>query len=340
MLVAAMTREMGDAARAPRLRCRGRGRPPSRRSRAWTALRGPSSRRDSRPRRLIDNLLLPNPPARVEGCRRSAGGPRWTVPARIHSRGGPMLLTADVGNTETVLGVFDGPELDAHLAPVLAAERSADEIALVFAGLLEHRGFRSRSSQASASRRSSGRHPAAPRDGCSLPPLRAAGGRSRNEAGVSVLTDNPREVGADRIVNTLPRTRGSAARRSSWTSARERTSTSSPSTASSSAGSSRPVCRSLPRRWSGAPRGSPASRWSPRHPYSARTRSRRSKSGSCSARRARSTGSSTGSGITRRCHHDRDRRAGDGGHPALPHDRPRAVLTLRGSATGPREERG
>ena len=32
-----------------------------------------------------------------------------------------MLLTADVGNTETVLGVFDGPDLDPDLAAVHAA---------------------------------------------------------------------------------------------------------------------------------------------------------------------------------------------------------------------------
>ena len=52
-----------------------------------------------------------------------------------------MLLTADVGNTETVLGVFDGPELAQTWRLSTQPERSADELALVFAGLLEHRGL-------------------------------------------------------------------------------------------------------------------------------------------------------------------------------------------------------
>ena len=77
-----------------------------------------------------------------------------------------MLLTADVGNTETVLGVFDGPELVHTWRLFTQQERSADELALVFSGLLEVVGPGTRT-------------------------------------GVSILTDNPREVGADRIVNTL-----------------------------------------------------------------------------------------------------------------------------------------
>ena len=52
-----------------------------------------------------------------------------------------MLLTADVGNTETVLGVFDGPELPHTWRLSTLAERLADELALVLSGLLEHRGL-------------------------------------------------------------------------------------------------------------------------------------------------------------------------------------------------------
>ena len=81
-----------------------------------------------------------------------------------------MLLTADVGNTETVLGVFDGPELAHTWRLSTQPERSADELALVFAGLLEHRGLalEKLSGLCIASRRSR-RHAAAPRDGRSVP---------------------------------------------------------------------------------------------------------------------------------------------------------------------------
>jgi type III pantothenate kinase len=115
-----------------------------------------------------------------------------------------MLLTADVGNTETVLGVFDGPELAQTWRLSTQPERSADELALVFAGLLEHRGLslEKLSGLCIASvvpdvsqqlREMAARY-------LSFEPLIVGPG---TRTGVSVLTDNPREVGADRIVNTL-----------------------------------------------------------------------------------------------------------------------------------------
>ena len=42
-----------------------------------------------------------------------------------------MLLTADVGNTEIVLGVFDGPELLHTWRLSTQPERTSDEIALI-----------------------------------------------------------------------------------------------------------------------------------------------------------------------------------------------------------------
>jgi len=115
-----------------------------------------------------------------------------------------MLLTADVGNTETVLGVFDGPELAHTWRLSTQPERSADELALVFAGLLEHRGLslEKLSGLCVASvvpdvtqrlREMAARY-------LSFEPLVVGPG---TKTGVSILTDNPREVGADRIVNTL-----------------------------------------------------------------------------------------------------------------------------------------
>ena len=48
-----------------------------------------------------------------------------------------MLLTIDVGNTNTVLGMFDGEELDASWRIKTDSRTTADEIALTFRGLLE-----------------------------------------------------------------------------------------------------------------------------------------------------------------------------------------------------------
>src|SRR5688500_19733068 len=111
-----------------------------------------------------------------------------------------MLLTADVGNTETVLGVFDGPGLVLAWRLSSQAERSADEIALVFAGLLEHRGLslEKLSGLCIASvvpdvtqqlREMAARY-------LSFEPLVVGPG---TKTGVSVLTDNPLEAGADRL---------------------------------------------------------------------------------------------------------------------------------------------
>ena len=48
-----------------------------------------------------------------------------------------MLLTIDVGNTNTVLGVFDGDEVVEHWRIATDPDRTADEIAVVLQGLLD-----------------------------------------------------------------------------------------------------------------------------------------------------------------------------------------------------------
>ncbi len=47
-----------------------------------------------------------------------------------------MLLAIDVGNTNTVLGVFDGEEIIEHWRIATVPDRTADEIAVVLRGLL------------------------------------------------------------------------------------------------------------------------------------------------------------------------------------------------------------
>ena len=47
-----------------------------------------------------------------------------------------MLLAIDVGNTNTVLGVFEGEEIVEHWRIATDPVRTADEIAVVLQGLL------------------------------------------------------------------------------------------------------------------------------------------------------------------------------------------------------------
>jgi len=116
-----------------------------------------------------------------------------------------MLLAADVGNTEIVLGVFNGPELVHTWRVSTRVERTADELALLLGGFLSQEGL-SFVSQitglvvasvvpdvTAAMREMALRYFPAP-------PVIVGPG---TKTGVPVLTDNPREVGADRVVNAL-----------------------------------------------------------------------------------------------------------------------------------------
>jgi type III pantothenate kinase len=116
-----------------------------------------------------------------------------------------VLLTADVGNTETVLGVFEGPDLTQTWRSSTRPERTSDELALLLVGLLEHRGLdlrRDITGMCIASVvpdvTSQFREMAA--SYLTHEPVIVGPGM---KTGVSVVTDNPREVGADRVVNTL-----------------------------------------------------------------------------------------------------------------------------------------
>ncbi|MEU3555229.1 type III pantothenate kinase [Streptomyces fragilis] len=120
-----------------------------------------------------------------------------------------MLLTIDVGNTHTVLGLFDGAEIIEHWRISTDPRRTADELAVLMQGLM-------------------GAHPLLGGelgegiDGiaiCATVPsvlheLREVTRRYYGDVpavivepgvktGVPILTDNPKEVGADRIINAV-----------------------------------------------------------------------------------------------------------------------------------------
>jgi type III pantothenate kinase len=112
-----------------------------------------------------------------------------------------MLLAIDVGNTNTVLGLFDGDELTRSWRVTTNASSTADEMALTFRGLLEGTADVSGIALCSTV-------PAVLREMRSMladyyaetPTVIVEPG---TKTGVAILTDNPKEVGADRIVNTL-----------------------------------------------------------------------------------------------------------------------------------------
>jgi type III pantothenate kinase len=116
-----------------------------------------------------------------------------------------MLLATDVGNSQTVVGIFDGETLTHHWRISTEARRTSDELALQLQGLLELVGM-SLSSSISGVVISSVVPPLteAFRDMTtrylSFRPIVVGPGI---RTGMAIRMDNPREVGADRLVNAL-----------------------------------------------------------------------------------------------------------------------------------------
>jgi type III pantothenate kinase len=115
-----------------------------------------------------------------------------------------MLLAIDVGNTQTLLGVFDGDEVVEHWRIATDARQTSDELAVLLRGLLASAsspvkidGIAICSSVPSVlhelrgmcARYHSGIHTVIVEPGV--------------RTGIAIHTDNPKEVGADRIVNSL-----------------------------------------------------------------------------------------------------------------------------------------
>lgn len=112
-----------------------------------------------------------------------------------------MLLAIDVGNTNTVLGLFEGERLQHSWRINTDARTTADELALKFQGLLRDdfdvSGLALCSTVPPVLREM---RTMLNRYFADLPHVVVEPG---TKTGVPVLTDNPKEVGSDRIVNTL-----------------------------------------------------------------------------------------------------------------------------------------
>src|SRR5690242_13073374 len=116
-----------------------------------------------------------------------------------------MLLCIDTGNTQTVIGLFDGADLADHWRIATVAERTADELALMIQQFLGFHGF-SFDAQITGLAIASGvpRVTAALREMTDryfgFPALVLEPGI---RTGMPILYDNPKEVGADRIANAV-----------------------------------------------------------------------------------------------------------------------------------------
>lgn len=116
-----------------------------------------------------------------------------------------MLLAVDVGNSHTVIGVFDGEELNQQWRISTDSHRTADEFALMFGGLMTFANL-------SFSRNVHGvvmssvvpviterLREMTTRYFHFAPVVVEPGTRT----GMAIKMDNPREVGADRLVNSI-----------------------------------------------------------------------------------------------------------------------------------------
>jgi type III pantothenate kinase len=115
-----------------------------------------------------------------------------------------VLLALDVGNTNITVGVFDGSKLKATWRIGTDVHRTSDEYGSLFVHLLEHNGLAPASINEAVL--------------CSVvPPLvgvfeemcrryfktRPLVVEAGVKTGVKICLDNPREVGADRVVNAV-----------------------------------------------------------------------------------------------------------------------------------------
>jgi len=115
-----------------------------------------------------------------------------------------VLLTADVGNTQTVFGLWEGDRLAEHWRVATEAERTGDEIGALLARLLE---LRELDFEAVSAVCLSTTVPPLVRAYTELAeryaeaPLLVVGPGTKT--GVPIRYDDPREVGPDRVVNAV-----------------------------------------------------------------------------------------------------------------------------------------
>jgi type III pantothenate kinase len=115
-----------------------------------------------------------------------------------------MLLTIDLGNTQTAIGLFAGDELALHWRLSTVRERTSDEYRLLLHGLFEQHGVDPERFAGAVISSVVPRATSALSDALSLFVVdRTLVVGPGMKTGMPILIDNPREVGADRIVNSV-----------------------------------------------------------------------------------------------------------------------------------------
>ncbi|MCH8203637.1 MAG: type III pantothenate kinase [Candidatus Hydrogenedentes bacterium] len=115
-----------------------------------------------------------------------------------------MLLVVDVGNTNTVIGLYDGDELCAHWRIATDNYRTSDELKVFFTMLLTQSGYDPKSVKgcciSSVVPQLNDAIARVARSGFGLEPIIVEPGI---RTGLKLQNENPKEVGADRIVNAV-----------------------------------------------------------------------------------------------------------------------------------------
>jgi type III pantothenate kinase len=115
-----------------------------------------------------------------------------------------VILAIDVGNTQTVIGLFEGEVLGGHWRIATEAQATADELRIKIGGLLESEALAwsrvERVIVSSVVPRLSEAYDEAARKATGTAPMSVGPGL---KTGLPIRYDNPHEVGADRIVNSV-----------------------------------------------------------------------------------------------------------------------------------------
>lgn len=115
-----------------------------------------------------------------------------------------MLLAVDVGNSNIVVGAFDGEALLPSWRLTTDRRRTTDEYAVLLRGLLEHHDVRPADIRGVSL---SSTVPVLTETFCQLAEryfkVRPVVAHASLQTGIVVATDNPLEVGPDRVVNAL-----------------------------------------------------------------------------------------------------------------------------------------
>jgi type III pantothenate kinase len=120
-----------------------------------------------------------------------------------------MLLTFDVGNTETTLGLYDGSELRAHWRIMTDVARTPDEFGVLLRGLLAGQEIALHQVTGVAIGSVVPPVTAPLAEACRewLPTTRVEIIDARSPLPITLQVDEPLTVGADRIINTLAASR-------------------------------------------------------------------------------------------------------------------------------------